>query len=204
MKLLVVWFSPSTCYFVILGWTRLQWDWTKEATNGGVLRTQKLIFGFHENRRNHWLAEKLWTSLTTSLTNELVLILILSPLLPSLLLSLSFSDKVHEHLQCLSAEYGLVVRVPGYRSRSPWYDSQRYQIFWEVVGLERGSLSVVSKIEELLGRNSSGSGLENREYGRGDPLRWPSDTLYPQKLAPTSPTSCGRSVGIVRLRTKPT
>jgi hypothetical protein len=38
------------------------------------------------------------------------------------------------------------------------------------VGLERGPLSLVSKIEELLGRNGSGSGLENREYGRGDPL----------------------------------
>jgi hypothetical protein len=38
--------------------------------------------------------------------------------------------------------------------------------------------------------------------GRGDPLRWPSDTLYPQKLALTSLTSDGRSVGIVRLRTK--
>jgi hypothetical protein len=45
-------------------------------------------------------------------------------------------------------------------------------------------------------------GLENRDYGRGDPLRWPRDTLYPQKLALTSPTSGGRSVGIVRLRTK--
>jgi hypothetical protein len=48
------------------------------------------------------------------------------------------------------------------------------------------------------------SGLENREYGRGDPLRWPRDTLYPQKLPLTSPTSGGRSVGIVRLRTKAT
>jgi hypothetical protein len=38
--------------------------------------------------------------------------------------------------------------------------------------------------------------------GRGDPLRSPRDTLYPQKLALTSPTSGGRSVGIVRLRTK--
>jgi hypothetical protein len=38
--------------------------------------------------------------------------------------------------------------------------------------------------------------------GRGSPLRWPRDTLYPQKLALTSPTSGGRSVGIVRLRTK--
>jgi hypothetical protein len=40
----------------------------------------------------------------------------------------------------------------------------------------------VSTIEELLGRNSNGSGLENREYGRGDPLRWPRDTFYPQKV----------------------
>jgi hypothetical protein len=38
--------------------------------------------------------------------------------------------------------------------------------------------------------------------GRGDSLRSPSDILYPQKLALTSPTSGGRSVGIVRLQTK--
>jgi hypothetical protein len=48
------------------------------------------------------------------------------------------------------------------------------------------------------------SGLENREYGRGDPLRWPRSILYPQKLALTSPTYGGRSVGIVSLRTKAT
>jgi hypothetical protein len=35
-------------------------------------------------------------------------------------------------------------------------------------------------------------------------LRWPRDTIYPQKLALTSPTNGGRLVGIVRLRTKPT
>jgi hypothetical protein len=34
-----------------------------------------------------------------------------------------------------------------------------YQIFWEVVDLERGPLSLVSTTEELLGRNSSCSGL---------------------------------------------
>jgi hypothetical protein len=45
-------------------------------------------------------------------------------------------------------------------------------------------------------------GQENRINGRGDPLRWPRDTLYPKKLALTTPTSGGRSVGIVRLRTK--
>jgi hypothetical protein len=72
------------------------------------------------------------------------------------------------------------------------------------MGLERGPLSLMSTTEELLGRNSSGSGLENREYGRGDLLYWPLHTLYPQKLALTSPTCGGRSVGIVRLRTKTT
>jgi hypothetical protein len=95
-----------------------------------------------------------------------------------------------------------MVRVPGYRSRGSGFDSRSYQIFWEVVGLERGPLSLVRIIEELLERRSSGSGQEIRINGRGDPLRWPRDTLYPQKLAITSPTSGGRSVGIVRLRTK--
>jgi hypothetical protein len=49
------------------------------------------------------------------------------------------------------------------------FDSRRYQIFCEVLGLERGPLSLVSTIEELLERKSSDSSLENREYGRGDP-----------------------------------
>jgi hypothetical protein len=70
------------------------------------------------------------------------------------------------------------------------------------VGLERGLLSLVSTTEELLDRKSSGSCLENREYGCRDPSRLPRGTLYPQKLAITSPTSGGRSVGIVRLPTQ--
>jgi hypothetical protein len=65
----------------------------------------------------------------------------------------------------------IAVRVPGCRSRGPGLDSRHYQIFWEVVGLERGPLSLVSTIEELLGRKSSGFGLENREYCHRDPLR---------------------------------
>jgi hypothetical protein len=65
-------------------------------------------------------------------------------------------------------------------------------MFWEVMGLERGPLSLVSTTEELLGRNSSGSGLENREYCSRDPSRWPRDTFYPQKLALTSRRSLGR------------
>jgi hypothetical protein len=107
-------------------------------------------------------------------------------------------------LDTIIALCGLVVRVPGCRSKGPGFDSRSHQVFWEVVGLERGPLSLVSTIEELLGRNSSGSGLENREYGRGNPLRRPRDTLYPQKLAVTSQTSGGRSLRIVRLRTKTT
>jgi hypothetical protein len=70
----------------------------------------------------------------------------------------------------------------------------------KVVGLERGPLSLVSTTEELLGRNSSGCGLESREYGRRNSSRWPCGTL----LALTSLTSGGRSVGIVRLQTEAT
>jgi hypothetical protein len=62
----------------------------------------------------------------------------------------------------------------------------------------------VGTIEEQLGRDSSGSGLEIGEYGRGDPSRRPRGTLYPQKLKLTSQTSGGRSVGMVRSRTKAT
>jgi hypothetical protein len=47
--------------------------------------------------------------------------------------------------------------------RSGFY-SRRYQIFWEVVGLERIPLSLVSTIKELLETKSSCSGLENGEY----------------------------------------
>jgi hypothetical protein len=88
--------------------------------------------------------------------------------------------------------------------QSSGFDFRHYQNFWEVVGLERGSLSLVSTTEELLERKSSGSGLESREYGHRDPSRWPRGTLYPQKLALTSPTSGGLSVGIVRSRTQAT
>jgi hypothetical protein len=31
-----------------------------------------------------------------------------------------------------------------------WFDSRRYQVFWEVVGLDRGPLSLVSTTEELI------------------------------------------------------
>jgi hypothetical protein len=51
----------------------------------------------------------------------------------------------------------------------------------KILGLEGGPLSVLSTTEELLGSNSSGSGLESQEYGRRDSPRWPRSALYPQK-----------------------
>jgi hypothetical protein len=103
----------------------------------------------------------------------------------------------------MNSRYGLVVRVPDYR-KVQGFDSRHYQIFWEVVCLERGPFSLVSTTEELLGKNSSGSGLEIREYYCKDPLHWTRDTFYQQKMTLTSATSGGTLVGIVRSRTKAT
>jgi hypothetical protein len=41
---------------------------------------------------------------------------------------------------------GLVVRVPGYRFRDSGFDARRHQIFWEVVGLERGPISLEENV----------------------------------------------------------
>jgi hypothetical protein len=65
---------------------------------------------------------------------------------------------------------GLEVRVRGYKSRVLGFDYQRYHIFCEAVGLERGLLSLVTIIEGLLQWKSSGSGLENRNYRSWGPV----------------------------------
>jgi hypothetical protein len=62
------------------------------------------------------------------------------------------------------------------------------------VSLERDPLNLLSTTEELLGRKSSGSGLENLEYGRRGPSRCPRDTLYPQKVI-TNFADMRRSLG---------
>jgi hypothetical protein len=59
----------------------------------------------------------------------------------------------------------------------------------------------VSTTEELLEKQSSGSGLENREYGRRDAPLLLYDTPFSSK---SWPTSGGRSVGIVCSRTQAT
>jgi hypothetical protein len=72
------------------------------------------------------------------------------------------------------------------------------------VDMQQGPLSLVSTTEELLGRKSSGFGLQSREYSRRDPSSSPLGTLYPQKLALTSPTRGGRSVGMLCSRSQAT
>jgi hypothetical protein len=81
-------------------------------------------------------------------------------------------------------------------------DSRRYQSFWEVVGLERGPLSLVSTVEELVERKSIGSGLENQDYGRRGSATL--TTRHPSIHRSWHQVCGGRSVGIVRSRTKAT
>jgi hypothetical protein len=50
------------------------------------------------------------------------------------------------------------------------------------MGLERGPLSLVSTTEELLERESSGSGLENQDYGRRDAPRSLRNTSLATKV----------------------
>jgi hypothetical protein len=64
---------------------------------------------------------------------------------------------------------GLVVRGPGYRTGDPGSipGATRFSEQWVCNG---GSPSLVSTIEELLGKRS-GYSLENREYGSRDQSR---------------------------------
>jgi hypothetical protein len=98
---------------------------------------------------------------------------------------------------------GLVVRDPGYRSRGPGSDSLRYLIFWEVVGLGRGPLNLVSTIEELLERKSSSSGLEKPRLRPRVPPRWRRDTPLSAKVG-INFADKRRSLGRVRSRTQAT
>jgi hypothetical protein len=91
-----------------------------------------------------------------------------------------------------------VVRVPGCRSRGPGLIPGATRSP-EVVGLERGPIHLRCYLKEKV------AALVKKTEIKAvvDPQRSLCDTS-PQKLALTSPTSGGRSVGIVRSRTNAT
>jgi hypothetical protein len=84
------------------------------------------------------------------------------------------------------------------------FDSRRYQIFWEVVGLERDPLSLMIQLRSFLEEKVAAPVKKTKVTAVGYPSRWPRVTLYPQKLALTLPTSGGSSVSIVLSRTQAT
>jgi hypothetical protein len=75
---------------------------------------------------------------------------------------------------------GLVVRDPSYRFRGSGTIPGAY-IFWKVVGLERGPLSLVSTTE-VLGRESSGSDLEKQKWGCRGSAEWLHNNLLYAKV----------------------
>jgi hypothetical protein len=72
------------------------------------------------------------------------------------------------------------------------------------VGLEWGSLSLVSTTEELLDRKVAAPVQKTENTAVGIRHADHVAPFYPLKLAISSPTSGGRSVGIVRSRTQTT
>jgi hypothetical protein len=93
-----------------------------------------------------------------------------------------------------------VVRVLGYRSGGS--GSIPGTTRKKVVDLERGPLSLLSTTEELLDRKVAAPVYKTENMAVGIRLADQVAPLYPQKLAITSPTSGGRSVGVVRSRTQ--
>jgi hypothetical protein len=94
-----------------------------------------------------------------------------------------------------------VGKVPGYRSGGPGWipDATIFSEKWWVWN----GVHLVSTIEELLGRKSSGCGVENRDYGHGEQPRCTHNTSLPAKTG-TNFADKGRSIGVVHSRTKAT
>jgi hypothetical protein len=97
---------------------------------------------------------------------------------------------------------GLLIIPPVWSGgQSFWLQIQRFRVRFPA--LPDFLSSLVRTTEKLLEGKVVAPVYKPEFNDRGNPSRWPRG-LYPQKLALTSPTSSGRSVGIVRSRTKAT
>jgi hypothetical protein len=123
-----------------MGWYELYWS-IRMGTSGRLLWMLKWIFGFYKMLGKSWVADQL--AVSREGLSSMKLVLVTRVTWPPLWSSSQIS--------------WLQIQRSG-------FDSRRYHIFWEVVGLERGPLSLVSTIEELLAQKSSYSSLEIREY----------------------------------------
>jgi hypothetical protein len=85
---------------------------------------------------------------------------------------------IHPQVEESRSHYSLSGQSSLLKIQRSGCDSRRYQIFCEVVFVERGPLSLVSTTEELLRRKSSGPGLQSRTYGYRYPSCWPRDTPH--------------------------
>jgi hypothetical protein len=147
------------------GWSRMDWiDLAQDRDQWMALVNIVRNFWFHKMLGNSWVAAQMAVYQEGFSSMEIV----------SSVSSIYFGNASLNCFKIQKIRYllliwlisdrlcDLVIRVPAYRSRGPGLDFRLYQIFWEVVRLERSPLSLVSIIEELLEWKSSGSGLTNR------------------------------------------
>jgi hypothetical protein len=79
-------------------------------------------------------------------------------------------------------------------------DKRQKVLDWMVASITRAQFPPESNFSNCSNRTR----YRKSTVRRRNPSRWPRSTLYSQKLALTSPTIGGRSVGIVRSRTQAT
>jgi hypothetical protein len=99
-----------------------------------------------------------------------------------MLLSSRYHSRVQHPVAC-------VIRA----TMNTGFDPRQYQISWEVVGLEWGSLSLVTIIEELLGRIVAAAVCKTKNTDVGIRRADHATSLYPLKLTLTLPSSGGRT-----------
>jgi hypothetical protein len=124
--------------------------------------TEKQNDNLLQARSGSWVFWILMRRVTTSISNTLKISFRCQNVLSNKI-GITIENNCNYSCKKRNRLCGLVVRVSGYRFTGSGFDSRRFQIFWEAMSLERGPLSLVRTTEELLGRNSSGSGQGNRD-----------------------------------------